>query len=283
MLTALLLLPAGAGANGIKIDARPGVSSTHFKYITLAINNITRFFSDNYKLALQKKMRIIIVPDDKTYESILISEFGFNPVEARKDARHTAGRAHDGKTEYLLMLKAQASDSMPWLIELACHEIVHWYQFQVAGVKKVHELKWLAEGSATVIAYQIVQSMTDSTMEQYFKKNLAALKQGKQVPSLKELRSPKDWKAASDRCGPYVVYRKAILAVQELARQQGVEALFNYFLNLPQYPPAQAFERTFGLNLQRFEADMDQKFRRQQTKLAPGAHFSRRPYSPPVL
>jgi len=259
IVISFLVLPAALAQTGIKIDAKPGVSSTHFKYITIAINNITRFFSDNYKIALQKRMRIIIAPDNKTYEEVLLKDFGYPPATAQKDARLTAGKAREGKVEYLLLIKARPSDPVPWIIELACHEIVHWYQFQVAGLKKVHEVKWIEEGCANVIAFQIVGTMTDKTLDKYRQERSKVLKKAASLPSLKDLHSPKDWNAATDKYGGNVVYSKATLAALELSRRQGGNSIFNYFLKLQQQTPIQAFEQAFGLELHKFESEMDQK------------------------
>jgi len=255
----LLFSQPASGTSGIKIDARPGVSSTHFKHITIAINNITRFFSDNYKLALQKKMRIIIVPDDQTFAKVLVSDFGYAPAVAHKEAPILGGKALDAKGEYLLVIKAKASHAMPWIIEVACHEIVHWYQYQVAGSKKTGEVKWLAEGCATVIAYQIVGTVTDKTMDQYHREKLNTLRKAAAIPTLRELYSRRDWAAAMDKYGGGAVYSKATAAVLELGQRQGVNSLFYYFINLQKVPPAQAFEQAFGLNMHQFENDMDQK------------------------
>ncbi len=259
VLTVLLLLPAGAGADGIKIDARPGVSSSHFKYITIAINNITRFFSDNYKLALEKKMRIIIVPDEQTFAKVLVSDFGYPPPAAFKEGPSLGGKALETKGEYLLMIKAKATYPAPLIIEVACHEIVHWYQYQVAGSKKTGEIKWLAEGCATVIAYQIVERVTHKTVRQYQVEKLSALRQAAAIPTLRELHSRQEWAAAMDKYGGGVVYNKAIAAALELGLRKGIKSLFYYYIYLQNSPPAQAFEQAFGLNLHQFESEMDHK------------------------
>jgi hypothetical protein len=264
VLSSLLLLlccsAIGSAAPApIQVDARPGVSSTHVKYATLAINDMVRFFADNYHIALHKKLRIILVPDDKEYINVLVSEFGNTPATAVKLAKTTGGMAKEAKGEYKFVVKARQSAAMDDFMKGACHELVHWYQYQAGGDKKSAQIKWLLEGSANVIAYQIVETHVNGTIDKYHRRSLNVIKKASTVPPLRELYSRKDWLAAMDRYGTGVVYSKAELAVSEIAQRLGFKALFQYFLNLKNSSHAQAFERAFGLNLKNFENAMDQK------------------------
>jgi hypothetical protein len=243
------------------MDVRPGVSSTHVKYATYAINDVIRFFSDNYRIALRKKLRIILVPDEKEYAAVLGKDFGYPPGDAQKLSKTTGGMARDGQVEYVFAAKARKNASMDIFMHTACHEIIHWYQY-TAGGNKSAQLKWLLEGTADLIGYHIVDANIKGAMEKFRRKTWEKIKSAPAVPSLRELYSRRDWLAAMDRYGGGVVYGKAFLAVTELAQRKGINAVFNYFLNLKTYPVPVAFERAFGMNLHNFERFIDQKIRK---------------------
>jgi hypothetical protein len=251
-----------AAPSPIEVDAKPGVSSTQVKYTTLAINDIVRFFWDNYKIALHRKLRLILVPDDKVYETVLINDFKETPANAQKKAKSVGGTAKEIRGQYILVLKAKESVSMAAMIKVASHEMIHWYQYEAGGSKKSAEIKWLLEGVAEVMALQITEAHQSGEFDKYRENSLKALKKAAQIPSLKDLHSRKDWNAAMEKYGGAVVYRKAGLAVMELAQRQGVKTLFSYFINLKPQTPAKAFEQAFHLNLQKFENEMDQKYRK---------------------
>jgi len=262
-LALLLCLPqtASSATSTIKVDAKAGVSSTHVKYATLAINDIVRFFSDNYHLGLHKKLRILLVPDDKEYAKVLARDFGYTQADAAKMSRTTGGMARDGNMEYIFAAKAKQNSPMDAFMHAACHEMVHWYQY-AAGGNKSAQVKWLLEGTADVIGYNIVEAHLHGTLEKYRKRSLNVIRKAAAIPTLRELYSRKDWLAAMDRYGGNVIYSKAGLAVSELVQRQGLKSIFNYFLNLKKFTPAVAFERTFGMNLQNFERLIDQKIRK---------------------
>lgn len=242
----------------IKIDAREGVDSAQVKNITLAINDTVQFFSDKYQLVLKNRMLIILVPDEKTYASVLQKDFGHPPAKAKKLARISGGIAKDAKGQYMMAVKAYKSKTS--VMRYICHEMVHWYQLQVEA-KKAPQIKWLHEGAANVIAYYIIDQNKKGYLQKSREGCLKTIKNANSVPSLRQLYSRNDWTTAMmGKYGSKVIYAKATLAVLTLAQQKGYEQVFRYFLNLKKHNHAQAFELTFGLNLHEFEKEMDQKF-----------------------
>jgi hypothetical protein len=241
----------------IKIESKEGVDSAQVKAVTLAINDTVQFFSDNYQFVLKNRLLMILVPDEKTYESVLRKDFGQPPAKAKKDARNTAGKAKDAKGQYMMAVKAYQSETK--VMTVICHEMVHWYQYQTEA-KKAGQIKWLLEGTANVIAYYIIDQNKKGFLKKSREGGLKTIQNAKRVPSLRQLYSRKDFNTAVDKYGGKVVYAKATLAVLTLAQRKGYKQVFRYFLNLKKHNLAQAFELAFGLNLHEFEKEMDQKF-----------------------
>ena len=251
-------LPAGRAP--LEMDIKPGVSPAQVKYLNAAVNDVFKFFMENYHINLHKTMLLIAAPDEQAYASALMKDFKLPGPKAKEEANRTAGMARESKDYYILALKARASDSMASILKVTCHEMVHWYQLREGGQEKTGQHGWIMEGVANTIALHIVEGRLPGEFNKFRQNCLATLKTATTIPSFEKLDSRKDWHVAMGQYGGHVIYAKATVAVMELAQRAGIKSLFDYYRHLRHQTPAKAFRMAFKVNLQEFEKEMDQKF-----------------------
>ncbi len=262
LLAALLWLPVEipAARSPLEMDIKPGVPTTQVKYRKLAINDVFKFFLENYRINLHKTMLLVAAPDDQSYANALMKDLRMTNDKAQEAAKISAGMATESKDYYILALKVRPSEPIPSILRTTCHEMVHWYQYKEGGQQKTGQHKWIAEGVATVLACYIVDAHQNGEFNRYRQRCLMTMKQASQIPTFEALDTRKDWQAAMGKYGGGVVYSKAELAVMELAERHGIKSLFEYFRHLKHQTPEKAFRIVFKVNIKEFEKEMDQKF-----------------------
>ena len=234
-LIALILLgptKLQAARSHFDVDARPGVSPAQIKSLSLAINDVFKFFMSNYNIALHKRMLLIVAPDDGVYADVLAKDIKMPKARAQKMSKLSGGVATETKDRYILAVKAKASEPMASIMESTCHEMVHWYQYREATRQQCSQHGWLLEGVANVIAYNIVETHLPGQVDRYRQYYLSTLKKASQVPAFVGLETGNAWEAAMEKYGGSVLYGKATLAVMELSQRTGLKSLFAYFRHL---------------------------------------------------
>ena len=262
LTVALLLLPAELLATRapLEMEIKEGVSATQVNSVKTAINDVFKFFLENYRINLHKTMLLIATPDEQSYSAALAKDFRMAQANAQESAKVSSGMATESKDYYILALKLKPSTPTPSILKITCHEMVHWYQYKEGGQQKTGQHKWISEGVATVLACYIVDAQFKGEYERHRQYCLMTLKQASQIPSFGAVDGRQDWHAGMKKYGGSVIYSKAELAVMELAERHGIKSLFEYFRHLKHQTPEKAFRIVFKVSLKEFEKEMDQKF-----------------------
>ena len=147
-----------------------------------------------------------------------------------------------------------------WLQFNIAHELLHAYQFQLAGATKTTTnagtLKhdgplWLAEGSAQVIANHLT---TGLPLGEYSDRMLA--KQDGRFPSLTRLDDRSDLKARKTE-----IYRAGVVAIAMLIPDENYAKLGEFYTELGQVDDWEtAFQTVFGTTVDDFYTAFDNRF-----------------------
>jgi hypothetical protein len=135
------------------------------------------------------------------------------------------------------------------------HELTHQYEVSLGGAS-AHNLMWLSEGTADIMAVSVLSLNKIGSMNGYAKDCMSTLQSVPGTPGLANLRSWEDWIKQANITGLSVNYRTADEAVLFLLGKVGYGPIFTYYQLLGDTGNArQAFSQSFGINLEDFEEE----------------------------
>ncbi|KPK19689.1 MAG: hypothetical protein AMK69_24005 [Nitrospira bacterium SG8_3] len=262
IVAALLLLTTAPRVWGqqFKITSEPGVPDEAKGNAEQAVEATLRFFKETYHLELKKDYRIILVPNKESYVAALMREANVDRKEAERRARTSFGWA----IQDVILQNAGGLPNAWQRIYNMSHEVVHKFQSETC-TGGCSQIKWIHEGTATVIGQRMLDVLGLRPMGQTKKMFLQNLRKRSTRPTLKNLRSTEEWYKALEQYGMRT-FGFVGLAVLNLTDQKGYESLFVYFKKLNGWRAKNAFKIAFRLDLNHYEDEFSTWIEKQLDK-----------------
>jgi hypothetical protein len=235
---------------GIEIEVRAGVAAVDVDIARRAVILTAGLLESEYSLALDKNIKLVLVPDRLSYYAALQKDEHLPNEAALFQATSSFGTSLNGRIILAVGAVAGYNDTL----FLTAHEMTH--QYQLAETGHWGRLYWLMEGMADMVAAQAVNANTADAAAgeagHYPELWLNLLRVAPELPRLSELDTRQQWLTAMAKNAP-VAYRKAGLAVLKLTEYKGSASFKIYMTLLKQGANAdQAFAAAFGLTADEF-------------------------------
>jgi hypothetical protein len=254
---AVALAVSEAHGGQIGISAEDGVSEAEKAEVQRGVEAALGFFDEVYGTRLKNDVRIILVPNRDRYLKRQMTLTRGDAAEAERRSQATLGW---NSGDSILQNTGDLLDAQRRIYNIS-HELAHSLQHQ-ACAGTCSGIAWLDEGNASAVGWHVIERCRLDSLDESRRWALGELKGNSNIVYLRMLRSAIDWESALAIFDEQV-YHTAALAVCDLIRTKGHQAVFAYFRNRRNMDAETAFEKAFGVSLPAFEEQFDRSLRNE--------------------
>jgi hypothetical protein len=222
-----------------------------------AVRGIAAIMRGELGLPMPDEVMVYVYAGRESFAEGLVKDGRVSPLRAAELSDFAIGVGR--KRQLLLHDAAHGRNDREWL-RLIAHELTHVSQIELAQGEGRAE-QWLAEGMAEWVAFTVLERLSLDALPR--RRVMATLGIQGHVAlraarlDLDTLGTPRGFTVRHLREGSLPTYQLAFLMTDYLIERHGFQRLIEYFRSLAEGLDRRAsFQRSFGQDLQHFEAEV---------------------------